>query len=709
MRVVWITATPRVAATGATTTVRLAGGGASTAFYRGGNHYRAGVVAEPRFKAELGFDENGWTGGTVPTTGALVFKPAQRALLDELGGLLWNDAAVTVETGPEGGPYSTVLTGTIANAAEADHGSVLTLVDLSKAVDRPLITARFAGSGGVEGGTEAAGRVKRRTWGRAYNVEGRVLDKANNVFEFGDLAFPWQAIDIVRDKGRDAAPAVTVLAWQGSVAATLTALKAAVCVGGSGVVAPSICCAKWWAQPVGPLTADVRGEIGTGYVETAPEIAARVAAAGAGPAIANVSAMAAVRAAAAGLHVGDDSETTAQALDRLLLGVSLLWLLEPAGTIRLREWTFAAPVASLTSRDVRRLRSFAPVKTRRLGYQRSYRTHGDAEISAILQVGDVAGLGDVATEDYLYFGSPTLKEALGGATATLLNFKTPLGIAADFAGRGALATKNKADLRFDTTGYLQLGVAAAQIADESNSFTLTNNNTVTQFGMAADFAGRGALATKNKADLRFDTTGYLQLGVAAAQIADDTNSFTLTNNNTVTQFGVAADFVGRGAFATLNAVSLEDDARITNKGRIAKLNTAGRVSDPLVYNTQAIIGLTDATNLVPAYTNGASNVTINLPGHVRKVAGPSGPQPLSYGATQTTWTHASPWWAYIDDVNLVGVATPTIGITADPSNLLYPGRYRVAEGITPAAPSSGGGGGGFGGGGYGGGGGGQIP
>lgn len=413
-RTAWITATPRVAETGAATTVRLAGGGDRAPYYRAGHHYRAGLTRLPRFRAGLGFDADGWTGGTVPQSSNLIFKPGQPELVDQLAALYWIDAPITIEAGVEGGAVSTLFTGTVASAAVVDDGLVHELGDLSKGLDKPAIAVRFAGNGGAEGGSEAAGRVKRRSWGRVFNVEGRILDKANNVFEFGDPAYPWQAIDVLRDKGRAAAPAPAVLAWQGSVAATLAALKASAPAEGSGVVAPSIACAKWWTQPAGPLTADVRGEIGAGYVESAPEISARILAAFGGPAIANVGAMTAVRPDPAGFHIGDDSETVAQALDRLILGVSLLWILEPAGTIRLREWSFAAPVETVIARSVSRRRSFAPVMTRRLGYQRAHRTHNDGEIAAVLQVGDVSGLAPIATDQD---AKPKLDGIQDGATA----------------------------------------------------------------------------------------------------------------------------------------------------------------------------------------------------------------------------------------------------------------------------------------------------
>ncbi|HYD12739.1 MAG TPA: hypothetical protein VEC11_07815 [Allosphingosinicella sp.] len=383
-KVVLVTVAPRNPATGATTTIRLAGGGDRKPYLYGGNSYRAGVAALPRLRAEIGFDEKGWTGDIVPQTGAISWAPYSKAGLTELAAYYWPNAAITIQTGEEEtGIFTTLLTGKVADATVQGHRLVITVADLSDDLTKPLVTARFAGTGGIEGGAEAKNRIKRRTWGRAFNIEGRVLDKANNIYEFGDPSFPWQSFEMLRDKGRDAAPAPTVVAWQGSIAATLAALVAAAPAAGSGAVAPSIACAKWWTQPAGPLTADVKGEIGAGYVETAASIAARILTAVGGPAVTNTATADGWRNGVAGIHV-DEDETIAQAIDRLLLGVSLVWKLDPAGTVTIREFTFTGPVEALRSEDVERLRSIKPIKTRRVGYQRAYRVHSDGEIASVL-------------------------------------------------------------------------------------------------------------------------------------------------------------------------------------------------------------------------------------------------------------------------------------------------------------------------------------
>ncbi|MBA2720569.1 MAG: hypothetical protein H0U52_15210, partial [Chloroflexi bacterium] len=150
--------------------------------------------------------------------------------------------------------------------------------------------------------------------------------------------------------------------------------------------------------------------------------------------------------------------------------------------------------------------------------------------------------------------------------------------------------------------------------------------------------------------------------------------------------------VARGAVATPFSDEATDGA---NMGKVI-----GKVVDPLIYNTQSILGIGGTTNLTPTYTVGGSNVTVNLPSHTRKVAGPSGPVTLTYGAGSGVVAFSTYWIAYIDDPQLTGFASPTIGFTASLDALLYPGRYPIASGTTPSAAGTGGGTGAPGGGGF---------
>jgi hypothetical protein len=504
--IVRLTAIPRLLNSGATSTLRMAGGGNRSSYYFGGNHWRAGVVDLPRFSVSFGWDENGWNGNARPQIANLVWSPSVFAdVATYANNYLWKDAPITAELGLElesgsagdgpelltGAPttgsstswnsgtgtatassetrivawsgvltvgqtyharfdynmtsgsklrigngasngvdivyvsgilsgsgtidiafvatntsfaieadsavysgtlsniscklsggavgsveptsWTSVLTGKVQQMASASGQITLQIADNGATLDQPLVSAFFAGTGGVEGPAEAEGREKRQSYGYVFNVEGRILDKVNNIWEFGDPAQQLQAISAVRDIGRAASPTPTSVAWAGNVAATFAALQAASPVAGSGVVAPSIGCVKWWTQPVGPLTADL---IGAGdYGNTACALAKHlVVAAGltmnAVPG--SVSSLMA-NVANAGVHVGDTNMTVANALDKLLLGAGLFWRFSPAGALDVYPIQISSPTETIVADNIQRKQVFAPHRKRLFGYAKNER------------------------------------------------------------------------------------------------------------------------------------------------------------------------------------------------------------------------------------------------------------------------------------------------------------------------------------------------
>lgn len=391
-RVTLVRAWPRDPATGATIAVKLAGGGEIVPYPSG---YRAGIIHEPRFSGALGFEQDGWSGGVVPNATAINFQPSDTALLDTLIGYYWTRAAIEIDVTEETAAPARRLTGIVASVSEREGVLSITAADLGHALAGPLATGTFAGTGGIEGVAAAEGRIKRRSWGRVFNVEGRLLDSVNNIYEFGDPSKKLQGCTALRDKGK--AGALTILAWGGSIAATFAALQASVPPTGGGVFAPSIACAKWWTQPAGPLTADLLGEIGTGYVEKVAEIASTISAELGGPAISNLAAATALRPDAVGWHIDTATETGAAVLDKMLAGASLFWVLDPAGTIRIGEWTWSGAAEAVTGIYEGSDRQFAPHKSRKIGYYRNQHVHADGDIAADIPASSVL-VGGVAVD-----------------------------------------------------------------------------------------------------------------------------------------------------------------------------------------------------------------------------------------------------------------------------------------------------------------------
>lgn len=384
---------PRVAATGVVVAVLLAGGNNGAPYPAG---YRAGIMAEPRFQASISISDSGWAARAVPAVGAMQWMPADAAGLADMAGLYWRDARIEIDR-VTGGQTVRRLTGSVAEAQVGSGVLGITCADMTARIDKPVCPDTFSGKGGIEGGDFATGRVKRRSYGRVWNVEGRLLDKAYGIYEFGDPALPLQACTAFRDKGR--AGPLGIVGWQGSIDATLNALRAAVPQSGGGVFAPSIACGKWWKQPSGPLTADLQG-IASGYSETAAGIAAQLLDAIGGAALSDAAGAAALRPGACGLHVGDGSETVPSALDRLFQRMTLIWMPNAAGLVDVRPWTFTNPAASLQAEFISRDSSLKPVSSCRVGYKHNERIHGDGEISAALLASDIVYEDGTTAEDW---------------------------------------------------------------------------------------------------------------------------------------------------------------------------------------------------------------------------------------------------------------------------------------------------------------------
>jgi hypothetical protein len=442
-------ASPWLVADGSVASVRLAGGGSKPyTGLRGFTDWRAGVSALPLFVAAAGYSEQGWTGGAIPATSQINIFPADDALRNSLlTAYHWKGAPIALRSGDDSlasPTYILELTGVVDAVTESQGTIALTVADLGRKLDVPVCKAKFAGTGGIEGPAEAEGRTKRRSWGYVRNVEGRLLDKANNIFEFGDPAFPLNAFTAVKDMGRDSVPAPTVLAWQGSIAATLAALQTSSPASGSCVVAPSIACVKWWTVPAGPLTADIQGEVGSGYVNKVADIAARIVSAVDGTTSvtsADVTTINGVRAAVAGIHIGDNSETIANALDRLLAPVNVLWGLNPDGTVRLGEVQMTTAAEVLTVIETERVETFKPVYQVKLGYMRNHRQHTDAEISAAILTSDISDAGDLASADFVTLGT-NVRQSNGTTIVTDVAAITSLGTAAAILGQAATATNS---------------------------------------------------------------------------------------------------------------------------------------------------------------------------------------------------------------------------------------------------------------------------
>jgi len=622
--VVLLQAQPRLPSSGALTTVRVAGGGSRAYDQLGFTDWRAGIATRPRFTTAIDFDKGGPTGGAIPQTTGIRIAPSDKAYFSALSNVVWPGARVSIATGDDEGlaiSYPLLLQGTVAASVTSGAAITLTIADLSADLNKLAVPNTFAGTGGLEGVDAATGRVKRRTFGVVFNVEGRVLDNANNVYEFGDPNFGVSSFDMLKDKGQ--AGPMTVLAWQGSALATLNALKAATVASGGGVVAPSISCAKWWTVPAGPLTADMTYNPGSG---TQPaQLAATFAAQfSTDMTFANIAEAAGWINYASGVHIDDANETAASVLDRLLLPVFIVWVLRADGGLVFRRVSFDNPIATLRAETVNREVVFPALKTRKLGFQRNYRIHSESEISAtLLAAKDIAyadgtpietlkpaeaganvteartaaaisgqgtfatissaaygsqyltGFGALSPLSNLTFGSSFLLEQAGGVSATLAAFKTIQGIAASITGQGGFATINSAAYGSSfLTGFGQLSplnnlfFGGAYLLEQSGGSPATLAAFKTIQGIAASITGQGAFATQNSAGYGSALlTGFGQLSplnslaFGSPYLLEQSGGASATLAQFKTSLGSAGGFLGQTDWATFTVPT----ARLTRE------------------------------------------------------------------------------------------------------------------------------------------------
>jgi hypothetical protein len=448
---------PRRPADGLPETVRLAGNGSARPYHHDGHHWRAGIESLPTIVSSLNYDGE-IVGGGVTEAMTISWAPAGQAGVDGMAGYFWIDAAITVRFGTvdiDGALPPIVTQGKVTDMATAEGKMAIALADPAVDLMKPLPATRYAGTGDLEGPADWENRIKRRLWGQVWNIEAEPLDAANNIYCLSDPTRPLQAITAVRDRGSPTAD-LAIVAWAGTAADTLAALRAAVVPQGGGVVCPSIACIKWWAEP-SALHADVMGEIGASYVETPAQIAERLVEALDGPGFAagEVAAAAALRPAPVGWVVNDETTTVAAMLDQMLADNSLMWLLD-AGEIIFRPWAWGESVAAAVSQDVARKRSIAPITTRKLGYRRNESPMARCDLAAIVLAQEVAYLDGQLAQ--------SLQPAEAGSTLGAPS-GTPVGtISADDVDSTINAGGGVAQDQVDTLAILDNAVTESNFA-----------------------------------------------------------------------------------------------------------------------------------------------------------------------------------------------------------------------------------------------------
>jgi len=219
--------------------------------------------------------------------------------------------AVRILMGDPEAAFSTfgpVFAGVVESVTTELDLVTLKLSDGIAKLDAPIATAAYAGSGGLEGGTDLKGKPKPVCLGAVYNISPPLVDSASLIYQVHNGAIA--AVDEVRDRG-------IVLTYTAGVPAA-----------GQYSVNTTLGTITLGSAPSGTITADVRGDASlSGYLSTTADILLRALVVRAGlysseidPA--SFSTLGSDSTAVVGVWVGaNEVRTVADVADELLAGI----------------------------------------------------------------------------------------------------------------------------------------------------------------------------------------------------------------------------------------------------------------------------------------------------------------------------------------------------------------------------------------------------
>ena len=203
-------------------------------------------------------------GGGVPTFGVV-----QIALVageyDSLLDYYWDGRDIFIYRGRQdaGGvsDMSLVFKGTVRRVQWDRYTLTLNLADYGEVLQKPIQTTLYAGTGGVEGGSDLTGKPKPLAFGTPKNIEATLVDSAYLVYQFHSRQA--NGVDWVYDQGVAMSLNADYPTYADLIAALVPPGKYATC--------NALGLFRLGATPVGPVTADVTGDAVGGFVFTAAE------------------------------------------------------------------------------------------------------------------------------------------------------------------------------------------------------------------------------------------------------------------------------------------------------------------------------------------------------------------------------------------------------------------------------------------------------
>ena len=214
--------------------------------------------------------------------------------------------------------FGLVFSGVVAAATVGQAEMKLRLHDGSARLEVPLNINAYAGTGGLEGGADLAGKPKPKGWGNSLNVPAPLVNSASLIYQVHDGAI--SDVPKVYDRGVDLT--------KGADYSSQTDMETNAPAAGDYRVWKAGGFVRLGSTPAGTVTADVLGDAsGAGYINKTADIVERVLRDQAlldASEIDSASSFAQLNidaAAEVGIWVGPELTSIASVVDRLLAGV----------------------------------------------------------------------------------------------------------------------------------------------------------------------------------------------------------------------------------------------------------------------------------------------------------------------------------------------------------------------------------------------------
>ena len=185
---------------------------------------------------------------------------------------VWAGASVTIYVGTSGQawPWTQRFSGVVDTFDAKGNTLTLTAKVQTEPFDVDVLTAKYAGTGGAEGGADLKNKVKPWTLGRVKNIEPILIDAVNSVYQFSAYGAV-SAVSSVYERGAAFPTSFGDYAnYAALVAATIPAGRFATCLA-AGMI-------RLGAPAYGVITLDVDGDaLGGTFRRKTGEIITRIA------------------------------------------------------------------------------------------------------------------------------------------------------------------------------------------------------------------------------------------------------------------------------------------------------------------------------------------------------------------------------------------------------------------------------------------------